>query len=96
MRFRFRYIFATVAQGAKKWDRPKCLSLREFHTSGGRIRTSDLRVMSPTSYLAALPRDRIVLIYLTIVRGAILPVKHSGEKKAGLQLACLKHKTPCP
>ena len=26
--------------------------------SGGRIRTSDLRVMSPTSYLAALPRDR--------------------------------------
>ncbi len=25
--------------------------------SGGRIRTSDLRVMSPTSYQAALPRD---------------------------------------
>ena len=58
MRFRFRYIFATVAQGAKKWDRPKCLSLREFHTSGGRIRTSDLRVMSPTSYQTALPRDQ--------------------------------------
>ena len=27
-------------------------------SSGGRIRTSDLRVMSPTSYQAALPRDR--------------------------------------
>ena len=25
--------------------------------SGGRIRTSDLRVMSPTSYQTALPRD---------------------------------------
>src|ERR1043166_3643208 len=28
-----------------------------FGSSGGRIRTSDLRVMSPTSYQAALPRD---------------------------------------
>ncbi len=27
--------------------------------SGGRIRTSDLRVMSPTSYQTALPRDQI-------------------------------------
>ena len=26
--------------------------------SGGRIRTSDLRVMSPTSYLTAPPRDK--------------------------------------
>ena len=29
----------------------------ERFSSGGRIRTSDLRVMSPTSYQAALPRD---------------------------------------
>jgi hypothetical protein len=28
-----------------------------FFYSGGRIRTCDLRVMSPTSYLAAPPRD---------------------------------------
>ena len=28
-------------------------------SSGGRIRTSDLRVMSPTSYQTALPRDQI-------------------------------------
>ena len=27
-------------------------------SSGGRIRTSDLRVMSPTSYQTALPRDQ--------------------------------------
>jgi hypothetical protein len=30
-----------------------------FSSSGGRIRTSDLRVMSPTSYQAALPRDQL-------------------------------------
>jgi hypothetical protein len=30
-----------------------------FFNSGGRIRTSDLRVMSPTSYQAALPRDLV-------------------------------------
>src|SRR5438045_7614970 len=29
----------------------------QIASSGGRIRTSDLRVMSPTSYQAALPRD---------------------------------------
>ena len=27
---KFRYIFATVAFGAKNWDRPKCLSLRDL------------------------------------------------------------------
>ena len=32
-------------------------------SSGGRIRTSDLRVMSPTSYLAALPRDHYYCIF---------------------------------
>src|SRR5258707_5595215 len=31
-----------------------------FESSVGRIRNSDLRVMSPTSYQAALPRDRYV------------------------------------
>ncbi len=35
----------------------KIRSRARFH-SGGRIRTSDLRVMSPTSYQAALPRDQ--------------------------------------
>ncbi len=32
-------------------------------SSGGRIRTSDLRVMSPTSYQAALPRDMFSLYF---------------------------------
>ena len=44
----------------KKRDNHLCkrkLSLE--NTSGGRIRTSDLRVMSPTSYQTALPRDHI-------------------------------------
>src|SRR3954470_18107966 len=31
-------------------------------SSGGRIRTSDLRVMSPTSYQAALPRDLYLIL----------------------------------
>src|SRR6266699_2931462 len=37
-----------------------CINASPFSaiSSGGRIRTSDLRVMSPTSYQAALPRDR--------------------------------------
>ena len=41
--------------GMKKASR-KGLAFNAFN-SGGRIRTSDLRVMSPTSYQAALPRD---------------------------------------
>src|SRR5277367_2373001 len=43
----------------KKGTRIAASPFRSF-SSGGRIRTSDLRVMSPTSYQAALPRDRIV------------------------------------
>jgi hypothetical protein len=39
------------------------LAAQNLRNSGGRIRTSDLRVMSPTSYQAALPRD---LIFNTI------------------------------
>ena len=38
-------------KASRKW-----LAFNDFY-SGGRIRTSDLRVMSPTSYQAALPRD---------------------------------------
>ena len=37
----------------------KRLAFNDF-SSGGRIRTSDLRVMSPTSYQAALPRDLVL------------------------------------
>src|SRR5215213_2185407 len=33
-----------------------------FSYSGGRIRTCDLRVMSPTSYLAAPPRDGLTMV----------------------------------
>jgi hypothetical protein len=33
-----------------------------FLNSGGRIRTCDLRVMSPTSYLAAPPRDGLRMV----------------------------------
>ena len=33
-----------------------------FFNSGGGIRTPDLRVMSPTSYQAALPRDKFANI----------------------------------
>ena len=32
-------------------------------SSGGRIRTYDLRVMSPTSYQTAPPRDQILLSF---------------------------------
>ena len=45
------YIVRKTMNASHKW--------LAFHSlsSGGRIRTSDLRVMSPTSYQAALPRD---------------------------------------
>ena len=50
-------------------------------SSGGRIRTSDLRVMSPTSYQTALPRDQFRVscgtshrfVPLTPLPPAILP-----------------------
>ena len=35
---------------------------RLIRNSGGRIRTSDLRVMGPTSYQTALPRDQFIAI----------------------------------
>ena len=47
----------------KKAAEHNCLTANGLTNSGGRIRTSDLRVMSPTSYQAALPRD---LIFNTI------------------------------
>ena len=56
-----------VSQAFSRFSRPTVLLLPysiekghpkvAFFNSGGRIRTSDLRVMSPTSYQAALPRD---------------------------------------
>ena len=39
--------------------------------SGGRIRTSDLRVMSPTSYQAALPRDQFSVAHLRSQGGGV-------------------------
>ncbi len=41
----------------------KGLELSPGPNSGGRIRTCDLRVMGPTSYQTALPRDRSVTEY---------------------------------
>src|SRR5688572_28227247 len=43
-------------EGKTKKASRKWLTFNDLY-SGGRIRTSDLRVMSPTSYQAALPRD---------------------------------------
>src|SRR5436309_13667849 len=48
----------------KKGTRICCKSPFGSSNSGGRIRTSDLRVMSPTSYQAALPRDLVELLIL--------------------------------
>src|SRR5438552_589832 len=44
---------------AKKRRTRVAASPCRIESSGGRIRTSDLRVMSPTSYQAALPRDLV-------------------------------------
>ena len=38
------------------------MEIEVFYSSGRRIRTSDLRVMSPTSYQAALSRDQDVMV----------------------------------
>ena len=40
----------------------ECLRTVENAGSGERIRTSDLRVMSPMSYLTAPPRDHGILL----------------------------------
>src|SRR5205823_8675439 len=48
--------FASRTFRTKKNANHNWLAFNDFY-SGGRIRTSDLRVMSPTSYQAALPRD---------------------------------------
>ena len=58
------YILATFFEPGrgqmKNRNRHKCLFLLDLSSnSGGRIRTYDLRVMSPTSYQAALPRSRL-------------------------------------
>src|SRR5947207_2807409 len=44
---------------SKRKEKGTCVAASPcpLRSSGGRIRTSDLRVMSPTSYQAALPRD---------------------------------------
>ena len=42
---------------------PRALQPWGSLNSGDRIRTCDLRVMSPTSYQTALPRNRLVRKY---------------------------------
>ena len=44
------------------------MSLAYYNGCGDRIRTYDLRVMSPTSYLAALLRAVKLLVYNTILK----------------------------
>jgi hypothetical protein len=48
-----------LVASASSVNRRGTISRDPFSSSGGRIRTSDLRVMSPTSYQAALPRDLV-------------------------------------
>ena len=40
---------------------------------GGRIRTFDLRVMSPTSYLTAPPRDILYILLLMVAAVGLEP-----------------------
>jgi hypothetical protein len=52
-------IYYTLSPAAMEmgYEPSGAVAHRDGSGSGGRIRTCDLRVMSPTSYLAALPRD---------------------------------------
>jgi protein FrlC len=55
----YSFVYTGPKMGKRKGTRDVASPL-SIGSSGGRIRTSDLRVMSPTSYQAALPRDHIV------------------------------------
>jgi hypothetical protein len=52
----YSFVYTGPKTGKEKGTRDAASPL-SIGSSGGRIRTSDLRVMSPTSYQAALPRD---------------------------------------
>ncbi len=52
----YSFVYTGPKTGKEKGTRDVASPLF-IGSSGGRIRTSDLRVMSPTSYQAALPRD---------------------------------------
>ena len=52
----YSFVYTGPKMGKRKGTRDVASPL-SIGSSGGRIRTSDLRVMSPTSYQAALPRD---------------------------------------
>src|SRR3954451_21117265 len=52
--------------------------LRAFSYSGGRIRTCDLRVMSPTSYLAAPPRGALSMVAIWMPWGLRKAVSAGG------------------
>src|SRR5687768_5235015 len=49
----------STARGGRSPERRNPRVSRGFDHSGGGIRTRDLRVMSPTSYLTAPPRDAV-------------------------------------
>jgi hypothetical protein len=66
---------------------PGSQSLRAFlFGSGGGIRTPDLRVMSPTSYLAALPRNNSVPIGEADSMGPQAFVNRETGLKGGVSL----------
>src|SRR5580658_4399677 len=56
----YSFVYTGPKTGKEKGTRDVASPL-SIGSSGGRIRTSDLRVMSPTSYQAALPRDHYLL-----------------------------------
>src|SRR5271170_978122 len=57
----YSFVYTGPKMGKEKGTRDVASPL-SIGSSGGRIRTSDLRVMSPTSYQAALPRDRCLTL----------------------------------
>ncbi len=60
----YALVYVLLKSGRKKRTRVVASPCR-VRSSGGRIRTSDLRVMSPTSYQAALPRGVETFIFLS-------------------------------
>ena len=53
-----KYNLGTDVSEVLNYYKHKALINKALGNSGGRIRTYDLRVMSPTSYQTALPRDK--------------------------------------
>ena len=77
--------------------------LQMLINSGGRIRTSDLRVMSPTSYQAALPRDlcSVILALGTIAsrcqsRRIVIGYTFYGRERGGFMVIYGRISQPPP